>query len=134
MTGTLRRYLLFQIPGWIVAAIVLMLAFEWGWLRAWVALALFAAWVVKDALLYRWFGFAYALDHRTPAERLIGTHGIAVDTLSREGYVKVQGELWRARPDPPDASIEREQRIVVVAAERMVLVVRAAAHARRDAD
>jgi membrane protein implicated in regulation of membrane protease activity len=132
MNGTLRRYLLFQVPGWIAAAIILAAAYEWGWLPGWGALALVAAWIAKDAVLYPWFGFAYAVEDRTPAERLVGTHGVAVDTLSREGYVKIRGELWRARADPPDAPIEKRQRVVVVGADRMVLVVRAAGQPTED--
>ena len=56
----LRRYLLFQVPGWIIVAALCGLATRWPGLSPVTASVLFAAWVAKDLLLYPWLRHGYA--------------------------------------------------------------------------
>lgn len=128
MTGTLRRYVLFQVPGWVLFGAAMGLAHRWEWLPGWGALALVGAWVLKDALMYPFFGFAYASERRSPTERLIGMRGVVMKTLSPCGYVKVRGELWQA--ETAARPIDEGEPVVVSGVRGMVLVVRADEPAR----
>lgn len=119
-----RRYLLFQIPGWLVAAIVLLLAVHWHWLTPMLAAAAFAFWVAKDLLFYPLLRRAYEPD-RTGARRLIGERGVAERDLMPEGYVRVRGELWRATADSSEHPITAGTEVEVVGADRMEITVRA---------
>ena len=93
------RYTAFQVPGWVLAALA-----GW-WLRdsfgapLWLAAGVPAAWVIKDYALYPMLRSAYEADYRRRIEHLIGAEGTAVEPLDPTGYVRVRGELWRARPD-----------------------------------
>ena len=89
------KYLLFQIPGWIGAAIIAMMAVHWQWLTWPIAAAGIAVWVVKDLLMFPFLRRAYEPDV-TGAARLAGERGVAEGDLTPRGYVRVRGELWRA--------------------------------------
>ena len=119
-----RKYLLFQIPGWLTAAIVLLLAIQWQWLTPEIAVAAFAFWVAKDLLFYPLLRRAYEPD-RTGAARLIGQRGVAEGDLAPQGYIRVRGELWRAAGDSTDQPIKSGTEVEVIGAERMELTVRA---------
>ena len=119
-----RKYLLFQIPGWLVAAMVLLLAVHWDWLTPTLAAAAFAFWVLKDLLFYPLLRRAYEPD-RTGATRLIGERGVTEGDLTPEGYVRVRGELWRAAVDSSEQPISAGTEVEVIGADRMELTVRA---------
>lgn len=119
------RYTAFQVPGWVVA-----LAIGW-WIHAsfdaprWVVPGILLVWVVKDMALYPLLRSAYEVNEAPPVERLIGRRGVAMEPLAPAGYVRIGGELWRARtgdatPIAPHLTVE------VVGAEGLVLSVRLA--------
>jgi len=92
MRSPLARYLLWQAPGWITVAAALA-ALSWlADLPAWLLPVGVAAVVVKDLAMYRIM--RPTLD--PPRARLLGARGRAVDRLAPVGYVRVDGELWRA--------------------------------------
>ncbi|MEB2345049.1 MAG: hypothetical protein OZ948_09920 [Deltaproteobacteria bacterium] len=94
--GTLRRYLLLQAPGWLLAAVILALAMRWWALPLPWALAGMAAWLAKDALLYPVVRRAYEPDGRAP-HGPIGESGVADTVIDDEGWVRIGPERWRAR-------------------------------------
>ncbi len=117
------RYTALQVPGWVLA-----LALGW-WIRTsfdapgWLAPAILLAWVVKDMALYPLLRSAYETNEAPPVERLIGRRGVAIEPLAPSGYVRIGGELWRARasaatPIAPHLTVE------VIGAEGLVLSVR----------
>ncbi len=92
MPSRFARYLLVQAPGWITVAAALAVL---GWLAglpAWIVPVGVAAVVVKDLAMYRFV--RHTLD--PPRVRLLGARGRAVERLAPVGYVRVDGELWRA--------------------------------------
>ncbi len=108
--GALRRYTLLQIPGAALLGLALWYGVEREWLSLRVAILVWIAWVVKDALLYPALRLAYLPDRDDPGAALRGKPGVARDPVPAdpgEGYVHVGPELWRAvRADdsPPIAS------------------------------
>jgi membrane protein implicated in regulation of membrane protease activity len=97
--ATLRRYLLFQVPGWLVATLALAAAVRWWDLPLRWALLGFAAWLAKDLLLYPIVHRAYEPDGRAP-HGPIGEHGVAETAVDDGGWVRVGPERWRARRAP----------------------------------
>lgn len=94
--ATLRRYLRFQVPGWLLAGGALAAAVRWWELPVPWALAGFAAWLAKDALLYPIVRRAYEPDGFAP-HGPIREHGVAETAIDGEGWVRVGPERWRAR-------------------------------------
>jgi len=93
----LGKYLLFQLPGWVVVGGLAWAAHRWLGLHAALAAGALLAFVVKDAVLFRFVRDAYAIRPRPAAGSLLGARGIAVDELAPEGFVRIGHELWRAR-------------------------------------
>ncbi len=125
-SGSLRRYVLFQIPGAGLFAIALWYGVEREWLAGRVAVLLWLGWLLKDALFYPALRSAYVPDHNDPGASLRGQRGLAHDTWgrpAREGYVTIGPELWRAVPDENSAPIAAGDAIRVRAVRGLKLVV-----------
>lgn len=119
----LQRYLLIQVPGWILAALVLYALHRWLGLPAWLAWTLMAAEVVKDFVLYPFLRRAYETGEPTGSERLIGRVGVVRQAVAPRGYIELQGELWLAEAAPGAASMPSGARVRVIDAQGLTLVV-----------
>lgn len=122
--STWLRYLLFQIPGWLLAAGVGLALWRWEFLSAPLCVAGFIVWVLKDLALYPLLRRVYEIDRRTGAQALIGTRGFAQGDLAPAGFVRVRGELWSATALLPKGTISAGTEIEIVGAERMTVIVR----------
>jgi membrane protein implicated in regulation of membrane protease activity len=120
----LIRYLLFQTPGWVIAASVLGGLWYWEVFARWLAVLCFAAWVLKDLLLYPLSRIAYEADEKTGAQRLVGARGVARENLAPEGYVQIHGELWRGISCPTETVIAAGTEIEILDAQGMKVFVR----------
>jgi membrane protein implicated in regulation of membrane protease activity len=119
------KYLLFQVPQWLVIGFILWVLVRWSAIPPWAAGVALAAWVLKDLATFPLVRRAYESDARTGAETLIGARAIAQDTLDPEGYIKVNGELWKGRADPTGETIAAGTVVQVRAAQGMTLIVSA---------
>ncbi len=117
----LVRYLLYQVPGWVLAAAVLGLLTEWVGLPLVAAAAALAVMVLKDLALYPVTRRSYEPAPHGPAQ-LVGEDGVAVETLAPIGYVRIRGELWRAEAAEP-SPIPAGSRVRVAAIRDLTLLV-----------
>jgi len=120
----LGKYLLFQLPGWVVVGVLAWAAHGWLGLHPWLAAGALVALVVKDAVLFRFVRDAYAVTPRPAAEGLLGALGIAQEEIAPEGFVRVGHELWRARLAPGAAPVPSGAPIRVESLEGLTLRVR----------
>jgi membrane-bound serine protease (ClpP class) len=121
---TFAKYLLFQLPEWILVLLVLMFLNDRIDFPHWIAPpGLFALWVIKDLALYPVVRKAYKSKPRSGVEQLIGARGVAQQELSPRGYVRVRGELWMAEFRRNDRRIPPGRPIRVLAARGMTLIV-----------
>lgn len=119
---TLTRYYLFQVPGWVLTAVLVTVLHAWLGLPVWVALTVLGVVVLKDVIFYPFLRRAYQLE-ASGAARLVGLRGVARDTLDPNGYVYVNGELWRARTEPGATAISAGADVRVIQGHRMTLTV-----------
>jgi membrane-bound serine protease (ClpP class) len=119
------KYLIFQIPGWLIAAAVMTGLWHWQFIPKWLAVLGFFGWVAKDLLLYPFLRRAYESDVKTGSAELVGARGIAEEELAPAGYVRVRGELWRATVSPPDGVVSAGAEVEIVRADGMRIFVRA---------
>jgi membrane-bound ClpP family serine protease len=122
---TIIRYLLFQIPQWLILAVFLWLLVDWNAVPRWAAQLFLLFWVMKDFVMFPLVRRAYENNTQTGAEKLIGAKAVAQEPLDPEGYVKINGELWKARADPAHQPIEQNRRVQVRAASGLTLIVSA---------
>jgi len=113
----LARYLAWQLPGWLLGALGIG-ALTWGLaLPGWVVPVGVALLVVRDLLLYPAMRVVF---RPAPPVQPLGARGVCVESLAPSGYVRVGGELWRARArDPVPAGAV----VVVLAAHGLTLLV-----------
>jgi membrane protein implicated in regulation of membrane protease activity len=119
----IHRYLLFQIPQWIMLALFLWLLVDLTAVSLWAAQGFFWFWVLKDMVLYPTVRRAYETDVKTGADRFVGATGVAQEPLDPEGFIKINGELWKARVEPADQPIDRNRRVKVRATHGLILLV-----------
>ncbi len=122
---TRSRYWLFQIPGWILAIMALLLAHRWFDLPVTAAVAIFVLLVVKDAALYPFLRSAYEGRVPSASDKMVGATGVAKEALDPEGFVQVGGELWKAKTRDSLATVRPGDTIRVEQVRGMKLVVSA---------
>ena len=118
------KYFLFQIPGWLIALLTLVIATDWEVISTSTASVCLLCWVLKDLLLYPWLKLAYR-SQPIGAKALVGSTGVADGDLTPEGFIRVRGERWRALVNPVDASIRAGAKVEITGADRMTVYVRA---------
>jgi membrane protein implicated in regulation of membrane protease activity len=122
--STLLRYWLFQLPGALAVAGLLVLLVHWWDLEPRLASLFMALWVLKDLALYRFVRKAYEPRSGGGADALVGVLATARDRLEPEGYVVVGHELWRARLR--EGVVEKGALVRVLAVRGLTLVVEVA--------
>jgi len=122
--GTLARYLVFQIPGWFAAALLLAACVEWlGLFSAPVALGLFALFLLKDAALYPFVRRSYERRRPQGGEELVGARAVVQRDLKPAGWVRIGPELWRAQLAPGHARAAAGAGVRVRAVRDLTLLV-----------
>lgn len=115
-------YLLWQLPGWGLAVVILMALNALVGLPGWAGVVLFFLVVAKDVLMFPFMREAFR-PSGSGRERLIGARGHAVDGLAPSGYVRLNGELWRAEVGERGKAIPAGNPVVVRDARGLTLIV-----------
>jgi len=118
----LSAYVLLQLPDIVLAGLVLIVLHRWAALSAEWAIGVFVVWVAKDIAMYPLVRAAFA-PSRTGPEAFIGARGIAEDALAPVGYVKFEGELWRAESLRPHQAIPAGTPVIVRSVQGLTFLV-----------
>jgi membrane-bound ClpP family serine protease len=125
VSRTLFRYCLFQLPGFVAVAALLVVLVQWWGLAPRLAALFLALWVLKDLALYPFVRKAYEPRSGGGADALVGSLATARDRLDPDGYVRVGHELWRARVR--GGPVEKGAPVRVLEVRGLTLVVEVAA-------
>jgi membrane protein implicated in regulation of membrane protease activity len=112
-----------ESPGWVLAALLAVLAHHWLGLSVGVAVLLVALWVIKDFALYPWLRTAFEGDAPSESDKLVGSSGVVQVALDPVGLVRLGHELWRAEAAPADRPIVRGRPVRVEAVHGLTLRV-----------
>ncbi|MFQ5899180.1 MAG: NfeD family protein [Candidatus Methylomirabilia bacterium] len=115
-------YVLWQLPGWGVTILFLVLLHALVSLPVWAGVAVFFLVLVKDAVLFPVMKEAFR-PSGLGRERLIGARGRALELLAPSGYVQVDGELWRAEVREHGKDLPPGSQVVVRDARGLTLIV-----------
>jgi membrane protein implicated in regulation of membrane protease activity len=117
--GGAGRYIMLQLPGWVLAASAIAWLVSATTLPIWLGVVALSAFIGKDLLLYP--AIRATLGPSSWSPRLIGARGVAVEPLNPSGLVRVNGELWQAEANVP--SIVAGDRVIVRGARGFILLV-----------
>lgn len=123
MKSPFGRYVFWQIPGWLLVALLLLSAQQWFALPSWVPYAGVAAWMLKDFALYPFVRAAYESDVKTGVHQLIGVQGVVQNELTPRGKVRIRGELWSAEIEPGAQPLTQGEQVRVLGAQGLTLIV-----------
>jgi membrane protein implicated in regulation of membrane protease activity len=118
------RYMLLQLPGLAFLVVLLILIRRWVALSAWFTGGVIALWILKDLILFPFVWRAYDWEAHERAHPMIGLRGYASDRLDPEGYIRVRGELWRAKLEKGAVAVEKGQPIRIQGVRGLTLIVR----------
>jgi membrane-bound serine protease (ClpP class) len=116
------------IIGWMLEEAALVAVVLWLLPRfdinipMWGLAALMVALAIYSYVMYRIGRRTFFMKPKVAAETIIGNEGKVVKPLVPEGYVKVQGVLWKAIC--AESELEAGDEVVVVSIEGLRLIVR----------
>jgi membrane protein implicated in regulation of membrane protease activity len=119
----LGKYVLFQVPGWLIVGGLAWAAHHWLGLHGALAAGALLAFVLKDAVLFPFVREAYSVHSRPPADGMLGARAVVEESLAPEGVVSVGPELWRARLAKGEGAVGAGETVYVVAVEGLTLRV-----------
>lgn len=107
---SIRAYILLELGELLGLIVLIVVLAQFISIPLWLAFAIPAGKLLKFILVYPAARRSISQPAYTGLESLVGEHGPVVDPLDPEGYVKLRGELWRARSDgtPIPAGVEVE--------------------------
>ena len=120
-------YTVQAVLGWMLEEAVLVAAVLWLLpqfdvnLPLWVLGILMAALAIYSFIMYRVGRSTFLIRPKVAAETVIGSGGKVTRRLAPEGYVKVQGVLWKATC--VESELEVGDEVVVVGIEGLRLIV-----------
>jgi len=128
-TGWSKRavisYTLLQIPGWLLAGLVLLLSHIHFHLSAWAACILFALWLLKDIILFFFLWPSYD-NQSADVYTLIGEQAVTTTDLTPGGKVRLRGQTWKAKAEPTSSPILAGSKVDITARQGLLLIVRPA--------
>ena len=115
------------ILGWMLEEVVLVAIVLWLLphfninIPLWGLAILMVALAVYSYIMYRVGRPTFLIKPKVSAEAIIGNEGKVTKRLAPEGYVKIQGVLWKATCN--EAELEIGDEVVVVDIEGLKLLV-----------
>ena len=120
-------YTVQAVLGWMLEEAILVAAVLWLLpqfnvnIPLWVLGILMAALAIYSYIMYRVGRSTFLIRPKVAAETVIGNGGKVTKRLAPEGYVKVQGVLWKAKC--VESELEVGDEIVVVDIDGLRLIV-----------
>lgn len=114
------RYILFQLPGWVVFILLLLVISRFVSIPMWVMIILLFLWILKDAAMYPLVWRSY--DERN-ADPLVGMKGTVTEDLNPTGHIMIRGELWKAETQNGNLPVNKGETVLVSGSRGLTLFV-----------
>ena len=114
------KYTLLQLSELAVIVLVLVLVRNWINYPLWVIWITIPLMIVKDVIM---FPFTWRAYDKANQNAMIGAEGTVTDKLSPDGYIRIQGELWRAIVINSSSVIAEGETVTVIKIDGLTLHV-----------
>ena len=112
-----------MIPGTAALALILLVAQEWVAIPVWLFCSIIGFAIVKDIVMFPFVWRAYDTDEPGISRSMIGARGMAIERLAPTGFIKVQGELWKAECIGKGLLIEKGEMVRITKMKGLKLFV-----------
>ncbi len=119
------RYWKFQIPGWILAGLVLVGLYRADVLEGPLCLLLFMLWVMKDLVLFPLLWRSYRPERAQGRRAMLGQRAVLETSAAPHGRARYRGELWQARVPEGAPHLPAGVPVRITALDGLVLIVEA---------
>lgn len=116
----LIRYTVLQFPGLALLVLILILLNNSINIPTWAIWLSISISLILDAIMFPFVWRAYEKGDQNP---MSGSKGIAHDRLSPTGYIRINGELWRAKVLKDHSDIEKDEVVTVKSMQGLTLIV-----------
>ena len=124
--NTVIRYSLFQIPSLTIVILIVFTINHWYVLDKVIIALIILVWILKDIIIFPFVWKAYSHKDRDKSKTILNQKGIAVDTISPKGFVKIDGEIWQAEAVESQEPIQKGQIVEVVELNGLKIKVKSA--------
>ena len=122
-TRVLKRYILFQLVGLLLLILCLTLAQWLVGIPLWLFWGLIALSVIKDIVMFPFVWHAYDPERASHMNSMVGMRGITQEKLNPSGYIRVNGEWWKATVYGDQPHLNKSQWVKVRAISGLTLLV-----------
>ena len=122
---TVQKYIVLQIPGAFMVAVLLVVFHYSGYITPSMGLLLFVGWLVKDAVMFRVLRKAYEPGPSYGTDALVGLSAVVVDELAPKGSVRIGSEHWSAIAADSATPLDRGTEVRVVSVDGYTVTVAA---------
>ncbi len=118
------RYSLFQLPAIIALILILIMLRMLLNIPMWSVWVSIIIWIVKDIILFPFVWRSYDKWNTGPTGSLIGLSGQVIERIAPSGYVKVNGEIWRAELESYSSPVNIGETVEIVSSQGHTLIVK----------
>ena len=117
------KYSLVTLLDNVLLIFILILAHNWISIPTWLFWTVIALSLSKDIILFPYVWSAF--DSKAPSKMrtIIGQRGTAIEPLAPEGYIRLQGELWKAETVSGCPAIGKGETVKVESAQGLKVFV-----------
>jgi membrane protein implicated in regulation of membrane protease activity len=117
------KYILFQIPSFLILIVILLLLDHWYNFGYFIIAGVLILWILKDSIMFPivWKSYETRAHKVSWQSKIINKEALVVEQINPEGYVRFNGELWKARCI--NDKIDKDEKVVIKSIEDKTLVV-----------
>ena len=114
------KYVLLQVPSTVLLILIIIIINQILGIPSWLFWSIIIGSGIKDILL---FPFVWRSYDSKSTHSIVGAYGVAAESLSPSGYVKVHGQLWQAELVKGYNSVDVGKIVRVIEAKGIKLIV-----------
>lgn len=119
----LAKYGVLQLPGLLLLVLILIVMKRWIDVSPLVFWGIILCWIAKDVIMFPFVWRAYDGTGPGYESGLKGARGVAREPLEPDGYIQVQGVLWKSRLTGETDRLEKGDRVRVMDVRGLTLMV-----------
>lgn len=116
---TIKRYILFQIPEFLLTVFILYTIQYFYEYPSWIIWIVLTFSICKDAVLFNYTWKSYIIHKKEDFAGVKGKHCTATSDFKKTGFVALNGELWKVEVEH---SVKKGDELIITGIRGLILV------------